>query len=113
MYTTHDVSAIGPTPSSDDRMSLYCQIRFARTRGLTGNKKGVLATVTINWQEEGYADNKEGHIDNNNCTLAKGGVAYWQREWYTDNKEGTLATTKVFSRQEGHTCNKGILTIAY
>jgi hypothetical protein len=41
--------------------------------------EGILATVTINWQQEGYVDNKEGYIDNNNSTLAKR-RAYWQHE---------------------------------
>jgi hypothetical protein len=123
MYTTHDVSSIGPTLSSDDRISLYCQIRFERTRSHTGNKEGTLATVTINWQQEGYAD-KEGHIGNNNGTMAKrrahwqqdgytdiGVGAFWQQEGYTDmeghidNNNGTLAKRRAYW-QQWHTDNK-------
>jgi hypothetical protein len=78
MYTTHDVSAIRSTPSSDDRMSFYCQICFERTRWLTGNKEGILATLTIHWKQERYADKKVGHIGNKNSTLAIR-RAYWQQ----------------------------------
>ena len=95
MYTTHDVSATGSTPSSDDRMSFYCQIRVEKTREHTGNKESILATVTINWQQKGYADNKEGHIGNNNGTLTKR-KAYWQQEWYAGN-HGILTTKRNLS----------------
>jgi hypothetical protein len=82
MYTRHDVSAIRFTPSS-----LYCQIRFEKRRRHTGNNEGILATVTINWQQEGYAENKEGHIGNNSGTMARR-RAYWQQDGYTDTGGG-------------------------
>jgi len=106
MYTTQDGQAADPTPSSDDRMSLYCQIRFEKTRRHTGNKEGILATITTNWQQEGYADNKEGHIGNNIGTMAIW-RAYWQQEGHADNKEGhignnigTLAIWRAYWQQE-------------
>ena len=98
MYTTHDVSAIDCTSSSDDRMLLYCQIRYERTRGLTGNKEGILTTITVHWQQG-------GHIDNNNGTLATRS-AYWQQAGSADtggghsgNNNGRLGTRTAYWQQ--------------